>query len=173
MQSTVRATVTPCASGLRVRERPPCQTSIVLDAPSSCNRVIVSVLRNCYNSAGFATRPFRPVSEGPCGETGRRTRLKIESREACWFRFRARIRFSSGQFGTGSDRAADVPYPTESELNAGAMPNLTRAEVSFSDDNVQEANGEFQRINTYCCVYRKLKSGRNDGEARRGWGVNE
>ena len=27
--------------------------------------------------------------------------------------------------------------------------------------------------NKITCVYRKLKSGRNDGEARRGWGVNE
>jgi hypothetical protein len=27
----------------------------------------------------------RPVSEGPCGGTGRRARLKIEFRKECWF----------------------------------------------------------------------------------------
>ena len=35
-------------------------------------------------SAGFATPVSRPT-EGPCGGTGRRARLKIEFRKECWF----------------------------------------------------------------------------------------
>lgn len=35
-------------------------------------------------SAGFAT-PLAGLTEGPCGGTGRRARLKIEFRKECWF----------------------------------------------------------------------------------------
>jgi hypothetical protein len=31
------------------------------------------------------TGPLRPATEGPCGGTGRRARLKIEFRKECWF----------------------------------------------------------------------------------------
>jgi hypothetical protein len=36
-------------------------------------------------SAGFAAPASRPATEGPCGGTGRRARLKIEFRKECWF----------------------------------------------------------------------------------------
>jgi hypothetical protein len=36
-------------------------------------------------SARFATLAHPPMSEGPCGGTGRRARLKIEFRKECWF----------------------------------------------------------------------------------------
>jgi hypothetical protein len=36
-------------------------------------------------SARFAAPALRPATEGPCGGTGRRARLKIEFRKECWF----------------------------------------------------------------------------------------
>jgi hypothetical protein len=36
-------------------------------------------------SARFARLPSGEASEGPCGGTGRRARLKIEFRKECWF----------------------------------------------------------------------------------------
>jgi hypothetical protein len=36
-------------------------------------------------SARFAAPGIRPATEGPCGGTGRRARLKIEFRKECWF----------------------------------------------------------------------------------------
>jgi hypothetical protein len=36
-------------------------------------------------SGRFAAPALRPATEGPCGGTGRRARLKIEFRKECWF----------------------------------------------------------------------------------------
>src|SRR6266566_2834664 len=51
------------------------------------------------------------------------------------------------------------------ETEPRVMPNLTKL-PTWADKELIHAVVE-------TCVYRKLKSGRNDGEARRGLGVNE
>ena len=54
------------------------------DTPQSHPRGLTRKRRPLY-SAGFAAPAFRPATEGPCGGTGRRARLKIEFRKECWF----------------------------------------------------------------------------------------
>ena len=52
--------------------------------PQSHPRGLTRKRRPLY-SARFAAPGTDPVSEGPCGGTGRRARLKIEFRKECWF----------------------------------------------------------------------------------------
>ena len=54
------------------------------DAPQSHPRGLTRKRRPLY-SAGFAAPALWPATEGPCGGTGRRARLKIEFRKECWF----------------------------------------------------------------------------------------
>src|SRR3954463_16150222 len=54
------------------------------DAPQSHPRGLTRKRRPLY-SARFAALGTCPATEGPCGGTGRRARLKIEFRKECWF----------------------------------------------------------------------------------------
>ena len=52
--------------------------------PQSHPRGLTRAGRPLY-FARFAAPALRPATEGPCGGTGRRARLKIEFRKECWF----------------------------------------------------------------------------------------
>src|SRR4051795_1018401 len=54
------------------------------DAPQSHPRGLTRKRCPLY-SARFAAPGICPATEGPCGGTGRRARLKIEFRKECWF----------------------------------------------------------------------------------------
>src|SRR5207245_9598412 len=61
------------------RPPPPCRGT-----PQPHPRGLPRAGRPLY-AARFAAPALRPATEGPCGGTGRRARLKIEFRKECWF----------------------------------------------------------------------------------------
>ena len=78
------------------------------DTPQSHPRGLTRAGRPLY-SARFAAPALRPATEGPCGGTGRRARLKIEFRKECWF--------DSGQ---GHQLGCSSPFKSTRSVITGA-----------------------------------------------------